>query len=276
LIGDELMAMICINGTSIYYVDSGGSGSPIMFSHGLLWDNTLFAPQIAVLKARHRCVAYDHRGQGRSADDTGRAIDMETLAIDAAALIETLGLGRVHFCGLSMGGFIGMRLAINRPELIRSLVLLETSADPEPFPSKLKYRFLTLVARTLGLKVVASSVMGLLFGETTLRDPALATELSMWKQHLLSNRRSIWRAVNGVIIRDGIYDKLGRITAPTLVVVGEEDVATAPARAERIARAISGSKLVRIPRAGHSAPVEQPAFVTSAIAEFIAGVEKEM
>jgi pimeloyl-ACP methyl ester carboxylesterase len=117
--------------------------------------------------------------------------------------------------------------------------------------------------------------MWVLFGKTALRNPARATELSMWKQHLLSNRRSIWRAVNGVITRDGIYDKLGRISAPTLVVVGEEDVATVPAKAERIAMAISGSKLIRIPEAGHSAPVEQPALVTSAIAEFIAGVEEE-
>ena len=269
------MATIFINGTSVYYEDSGGSGSPIVFSHGLLWDSTLFAPQIAVLKGRHRCVAYDHRGQGRSADGTGHAIDMETLAIDATALIETLSLGRVHFCGLSMGGFIGMRLAINRPELIRSLVLLETSADPEPFPSKLKYRFLNLIARRLGLKVVANSVMGILFGKTALRDPSRAAEVLAWRQHLVSNRRSIWRAVNGVIIREGIYDKLSRIRAPTLVVVGEEDVATVPAKAERMASAISGSRLVRIPHAGHSASVEQPGAVTTAIAEFIADVEKE-
>jgi 3-oxoadipate enol-lactonase len=269
------MATIFINGTSVYYVDSGGSGSPIVFSHGLLWDSTLFAPQIAVLKDGYRCVAYDHRGQGRSADGTGHAIDMETLAIDAAALIETLGLGRVHFCGLSMGGFIGMQLAINRPELIRSLVLLETSADPEPFPSKMKYRVLNFAARWLGLKVVANSVTGILFGRTTLRDPSRAAELLAWKKHLLSNRRSIWRAVNGVILREGIYDRLARISAPTLVVVGEEDVATVPAEAERMASAISGSKLVRIPNAGHSASVEQPGAVTTAIAEFIADGEKE-
>jgi 3-oxoadipate enol-lactonase len=269
------MATIFINGTSIYYEDSGGIGSPIVFSHGLLWNSTLFAPQIAVLKERYRCVAYDHRGQGRSADSTGHTIDMDTLAVDAAALIESLGLGRVHFCGLSMGGFIGMRLAIDRPELIRSLVLLETSADPEPFLSKLKYCVLNLVARALGFRAVANSVMGVLFGKTALRDPSRAAERLAWRQHLLSNRRSIWRAVNGVIVREGIYDKLARIAAPTLVVVGEEDVATVPAEAERIARAIRRSKLVSIPHAGHSASIEAPDAVTVAIADFVGEVEKE-
>jgi 3-oxoadipate enol-lactonase len=269
------MTTILINGASIYYQDSGGEGPPIVFSHGLLWDSTLFAPQIAILKERYRCVAYDHRGQGRSGDGTGNAIDMDTLASDAAALIETLELGRVHFCGLSMGGFVGMRLAINRPALIRSLVLLETSADPEPFTSKLKYRLLNLIAQRFGLKIVANSVMGALFGETTLRDTSRTAEVLAWRQHLLSNRRSIWRAVNGAMSREGVYDKLSRITTPTLVVVGEEDIATVPAMAERIAGAIRGSKLVRIPHAGHSAPVEEPDAVTSAIEEFIAELERE-
>jgi 3-oxoadipate enol-lactonase len=268
------MATIIVNGTSIYYEDSGGDGSPILFSHGLLWDRTLFAPQIAFLKDRHRCVAYDHRGQGKSADGIGHAIDMDTLTIDAAALIGALGLGRVHFCGLSMGGFIGMRLAIDRPELIRSLILLETSADPEPFASRLKYRGLNVAARWFGLKVAANSVMGVLFGRTTLRDPSRAAEVLAWKQHLLSNRRSIWRAVNGVILREGVYDKLCLITAPTLVVVGEEDVATVPAKADRLVGAINRSKLVRIPHAGHSASVERPDAVTTAITEFIVDVEK--
>jgi|SRR6478735_1769720 len=106
------MPMIRANGTALYYEDTGGSGAPVVFSHGLLWNSALFAPQIAVLKDRYRCVAYDHRGQGRSADDIGRAISIETVTEDAVALIEKLGLGPVHFCGLSLGGIVGMRLPL--------------------------------------------------------------------------------------------------------------------------------------------------------------------
>src|SRR5690242_3966639 len=126
------MARCHVNGTAIYYEDTGQGAPPILFSHGLLWNSELFAPQIAVLKHRFRCVAYDHRGQGKSADGTGRAIGIDTLTDDATSLIESLGLGRVHFCGLSLGGIVGMRLAISRPELIRSIILLSTTADPEP------------------------------------------------------------------------------------------------------------------------------------------------
>ena len=148
------MPMIRANGTALYYEDTGGTSVPVVFSHGLLWDTKLFAPQIAVLKDRYRCIAYDHRGQGRSADDTGRAISLETLTADAAALIEKLDLGPVHFCGLSLGGIVAMRLAIARPDLIRSLVLLDTTADAEPY--KLKYQAMNLVARLAGLGAVAA------------------------------------------------------------------------------------------------------------------------
>jgi ubiquinone/menaquinone biosynthesis C-methylase UbiE len=84
------MATIQVNGTSRYCEDTGGAAPPIVFSHGLLWNTEPFAPQIAVLNDRHPCVAYDHRGQGKSADGTGRAIDMDIVTDDAAALIEAL------------------------------------------------------------------------------------------------------------------------------------------------------------------------------------------
>jgi 3-oxoadipate enol-lactonase len=261
------MPMIRANGTALYYEDTGGSGAPVVFSHGMLWNTALFAPQIAVLKNRYRCVAYDHRGQGRSADDIGRAISMETVTEDAAELIEKLGLGPVHFCGLSMGGIVGMRLAIARPDLIRSLVLLDTTADPEPY--KLKYKVMIVVARLFGIGLVSDAVMPALYGRTSLNDPARADERKEWKQQLIMNRKSIWRAANGVLARNSIYGELGKIAAPTLVMVGDEDLGTPKPMAERIAGAIPGAKLMVIPGAGHGSTLEQPAIVTAAIGAFL-------
>jgi pimeloyl-ACP methyl ester carboxylesterase len=261
------MATIHINGTALYYEDTGSDGPPIVFSHGLLWDTSLFASQIAVLKDRFRCIAYDHRGQGKSADGTGRAIELDTLTQDAAALIEGLKLGRAHFCGHSLGGIVGMRLAIARPDLVRSLVLLSTTADAEPF--KLKYKTMNVIARLFGAGSVANSVMPALYGRSTLSDPTRFLERMAWKQRLVSNRRTIWRAVNGVLERKSIHAQLRKIAAPTLVAVGDEDVATVPARAESIAAAIGGAKLVIIPRAGHGLTLEAPGAVTDLIAAFL-------
>ena len=261
------MPMIRVNGTSLFYEDTGGSGTPIVFSHGLLWSSRLFAAQMVALGSQYRCIAYDHRGQGRSADDDANAISMATLTDDAAALIEALGLGAVNFCGLSLGGIVGMRLAIGRPDLVRSLILLDTTADPEP--SKLKFQVLNLIVRLFGMKAVTKAIMPALHSKTALADPARADERAEWEAMLAANRPSIWRAVNGVLARQSICEELRKIAAPTLVGVGAEDVGTPPAMAERIAQAITGAKLVVFPRAGHGATLEEPEAVTAAIADFL-------
>lgn len=264
------MATIELDGTSLYYEDTGpgSTGETIAFSHGLLWGTELFAPQIAALRDRYRCIAWDHRGQGKSAGDHRACIGMELVWQDAVRLVEQLAGGAVHFCGLSMGGFVAMRMAARRPDLVRSLLLLETSSDPEPIENVARYRLLTKVTRLLGPKIVKNKVAPIMLGRTILSDKARRAELETFVD-LMSRRRDIWRAVNGVVDRAGVHDELARITAPTLVVVGDEDLATPKPKAERIAGAIAGAKLVTIPRAGHSSTVEEPALVTAAIEQFL-------
>ncbi len=261
-----------VNDTRLYYEDTGpgSTGATIVFSHGLLWSSAMFAAQIEHLRGRYRCIAYDHRGQGRSAEAAVRSIGLEQLYHDAAAFVESLGVAPVCFAGLSMGGFVAMRIGARRPDLVRALVLMETSADPEPPENVRRYRAMNLVARYLGLGLVADRVMPIMFGQEMLTDPARATERAEWRQRLRDNRRTIYRAVNGVIEREGVVPELARITAPTLVMVGEQDVATVPAKAERIHAAIAGSQLVRIPGAGHSSTIEQPERVNAALDAFLA------
>jgi pimeloyl-ACP methyl ester carboxylesterase len=265
------MPELAVNGTTLYYEDTGpgSTGDTIVFSHGLLWSTELFAKQIEALRARYRCIAWDHRGQGRSASDEDRnCIGIELVWQDAVALLSALGTGAVHFAGLSMGGFVGMRMAARRPDLVKRLVLLETSSDPEPPENVPRYRMLSNVTRLFGPRVVKSRVAPIMLGKTILTDPTRKDELA---RHLdvMTQRRDIWRAVNGVIDRAPIHDELARITAPTLILVGDEDVATPPAKAARIHEAIAGSTLVTIGGAGHSSSVEQPAAVSEAIARFL-------
>ncbi|TMA21242.1 MAG: alpha/beta hydrolase, partial [Deltaproteobacteria bacterium] len=113
------MPRIQVDGAELQYEDSGGPGEPVVFAHGLLWSTTLFRFQVEALRGEYRCIAFDFRGQGKS-QVTGTGYDMDTLAHDAEQIIEKLGAAPCHFLGLSMGGFIGMRLAARRPELLRS------------------------------------------------------------------------------------------------------------------------------------------------------------
>lgn len=264
------MPELAVNDTTLYYEDTGpgSTGQTIVFSHGLLWGTELFAPQIAKLRDRYRCIAWDHRGQGRSASDHRNTIGIELVWMDAVALLEALNPGPVHFCGLSMGGFVAMRMAARRPDLVRSLLLIETSSDPEPRENIQRYRLLTAAVKLVGPRMLQSRVAPIMLAKSTLADGARRDEVARFSA-LMSRRKDIWRAVNGVIDRAGIHAELSRISAPTLVVVGEEDVATTPAKAEKIVAAIRGAKLARIPHAGHSSTVEQPAAVNEAIEAFL-------
>ena len=264
------MPELTINGAHIHYEEQGQGSETLVFAHGLLWSGRMFRAQVAALRDRYRCITFDFRGQGQSAV-TADGYDMDTLADDAAALITTLGLAPCHFAGLSMGGFIGMRLAARHPELLRSLILMETSADPEPTENIPKYRQLLAVARFIGLRPVAGRVMPVMFGPTFLGDPQRAAERQEWQGYLGENNRTgIIRATNAVIERKPIYDELDKITAPTLIIIGEEDTATTSDHSARMHERITGSQLVPIPHAGHTSSVEEPAAVTAAITAFLA------
>ncbi|HEX6747482.1 MAG TPA: alpha/beta fold hydrolase [Longimicrobium sp.] len=267
------MPHIHVNGAQLWYDDTGTGAETLVFAHGLLWDGRMFDDQVAALRDRYRCVTFDFRGQGRS-EVTKGGYDMDTLSDDAAALIERLGCAPCHFVGLSMGGFVGMRLAARRPELIRSLVLMETSADPEPAENAPRYRAMGRVVRVLGkvgMKLVMPRVMRIMFGSKFLDDPAREADRNLWRERGMANHRvGIVRALRGVIERKPIYDELGDISCPTLVMVGDQDVATVVEKAERIRAAIHGARLVIIPGAGHTSSVEEPAFVNRVLTQFLA------
>lgn len=263
------MPYALINGTRLYYDEAGSGPETIVFSHGLLMSGDMFSEQVEAFSKRYRCVVYDHRGQARS-EVTDSGYDMDTLTDDAAALIRELGCAPCHFAGLSMGGFVGLRLAIRQPELLNSLILLDTTADPEPEQNKGPYRKLAFIGRWLGFRPVIEKLMNIMFSQSFLNNPEKTKVREAWRRHLLGlERKGTSRAAHGVIDREGVYEQLERVNTPTLIIVGEEDVATVPEKSERMHAAIAGSNLVRIPRAGHSSSIEEPRAVTAAMDEFL-------
>jgi len=262
------MPFLDINQAKIHYQESGSGDETIVFSHGLLMSSEMFREQVEILGEHYRCVSFDHRGQGRS-EVTQHGYDMDSLAKDAAALIQTLDCGPCHFVGLSMGGFVGMRLALRHPELLRSLTLMNTSADAEPEQNKGPYRRLAFVGRWLGFRWVVKPIMKIMFGTSFLSDPQREQQKTEWRQRLLSlDRVGTSRAAHGVIDRKGVYEQLSGLTTPTLILAGAEDVATTQSKSERIHSTVAGSQLVTIPRAGHSSSIEEPEAVTKSLLSF--------
>lgn len=263
------MPHVQVHGARLHYEESGTGPETVVFAHGLLFDRRIFDAQRKALDDRYRTIAFDFRGHGGS-EVTRDGYDMDTLADDAAALIRALDAAPCHFAGLSMGGFVGLRLAARRPELLRSLTVIDSSADPEPAENVPRYRLLNTVARLLGLGSVVGRVLPIVFGRTTMMAPERRDVRQTWRRRIArQDRRGVTRAVRGVVERDGVFGELERIRVPTLVIVGEEDTATRPEKSERIRDAVAGAELVVVPRAGHMSTIENPEAVTRALEAFL-------
>ena len=261
----------------IHYTHTGAPrGRPdaptVFFGHGLLFSGWMFEPQIAALRDSYRCVAIDWRGQG-SSSAVRDGYDMDTLAADATALIEHLNLAPVHYVGLSMGGFVGQRIAARKPHLVRSLTLLDTSAGPEDPDSASQFKLLSFIYWIVGIKPLRKKVLPLMFGPVFLADPANAALIAEWERRLARCKRAgTGRAVRGVADRAAVDAEIPSITAPTLVLVGADDAATPVRKSETIAATIPGARLEVIPDCGHSSSLEQPAAVTRVIREFLESI----
>ena len=263
------MPHIQLNNTKLFYIKEGEGKEVIVFSHGLLWSHKMFQAQVDVLKKQYTVIAYDHRGQGQS-EVSPETYDMDLLTQDALELIDKVACQAVHFVGLSMGGFVGMRLAARYPDKVKSLILLETSANPEPVENLPKYKFLNGIVKYVGVvSFVAKKVMPIMFAQSWLENPKNKDAYNYWIKELQSNKKSITKSVEAVIYRKGVEEEIRSIKSPTMVVVGDEDVATKPEKAKFIQMSIPNAVLHMIPGAGHSSCIEKPDEVTKLISEWL-------
>jgi 3-oxoadipate enol-lactonase len=265
-------------GGDVAYADTGPPpdrpGAPtVVFGHGLLFSGWMFRHQVAALRDTYRCVTVDWRGQGDS-PPSAAGYDMDSLAADARALIEHLAVGAVHYVGLSMGGFVGMRLGARHPELLRSLTLLDTSARREDRRAAVEDTVLAHIYRLFGMRPVRGPAAKIMFGPTFRAGPDGDTVINELMDRIgRLDRKGLVGAILAVARRVGVLEEIGSVTAPTLVIVGEDDRPTPVERAREIAATIPGARLEIVPQCGHSSPLEQPERVTALISEFLTTVD---
>jgi 3-carboxy-cis,cis-muconate cycloisomerase/3-oxoadipate enol-lactonase len=215
-----------------------------------MWDDQLLA-----LSGRFRVLRYDHRGHGASEAPPG-PYRIEQLGDDLLGLLDELGLDRVSFCGLSLGGMIGIWLAANAPERVDRLVLCCTSAKVDPGP----YLERAATVRAGGTGSVAGEVVERWF-TPAFRERApetVARTVAMLAATPDEGYAGCCEAIAAMDLRDG----LGSIAAPTLVIAGGDDPATPTPHAEAIVAAVAGARLKVVPGAAHLANIEQPQQIT--------------
>ncbi len=261
------MPFIRAGDITIHYLLEGPENAPVvMFSNSLGTNLSMWDAQAAALRGKYRVLRYDSRGHGMTdltpVGDTGYS--MEMLAGDAVNLLKALGIKKVHLCGLSIGGMMGQKLAATAPELLSSLILCDTAATMD----KKTWNDRIVAIRKDGIEVIVEGTMQRWFTKPYHNS----------HPEVLNGIRNMLRRTpaEGYVgcafgIRDmDLREDDKKITAPTLILVGESDPATTPDEARELNHAIAGSKLTVIPKAAHIIAIEQADVVTKAISDFLA------
>jgi 3-oxoadipate enol-lactonase len=254
------------NGISMHYTLNGPPSAPVVtLSHSLATHLGMWEPQVTVLATRFRVLRYDTRGHGET-DAPAGAYSLDLLAEDAKALLSVLGIERTHFCGLSMGGMIGQVLALKYPEVLRSLILCDTSSRIPP-EAKPMWDDRIRIAEAQGMEPHVEPTIGRWFTApfVTRRANVIDPVRDMIRQTRPQGYIGCCHAIKAL----DLTEQLHAVTTPTLIVVGEDDAGTPVAASRAIHERIKGSELVILKSASHLSNIEQADAFNAAVTTFL-------
>jgi 3-oxoadipate enol-lactonase len=254
-----------VNSTTLQFrFDGPEQGPVVMLSNALASDLTMWEFQVpALTEAGYRVLRYDSRGLGHSKVSEG-PYSIEMLTTDAVGLMDALGLEKVHFCGLSMGGMIGQMLGVQYGDRLLSLTLSSTSSHMAP--KKIWDERIETV-RKGGMAVVVDATIDRWF--TLSGQARLASSVEKVRRVILDTPVKGFCACCAAIRDMNQRETIRTISTSTLVMVGENDSGTPVSAAEQIHQGITSSVLTIIPDAAHFVQMEQSSIFNQALLEFI-------
>jgi pimeloyl-ACP methyl ester carboxylesterase len=259
------MAYADVNGQRLYYEDTGNENADvIVFSHGLLMDHEMFAPQVAALQDRWRCITWDERAHGAT-ETTTEDFSYWDSASDLLGLLDHVGVKHAVLAGMSQGGFLSQRAALTAPDRVRALILIDTQSGPEDPQARVAYDQLieTWATSDEAPQEILDIVAAIILGDNWSGTPAWQDK---WRKVTPDHLR---QAYNTLVTREDITPRLSELAIPTLVVHGELDAAIDVPKAQALADALGG-KLEVIQGAGHAANLTHPEPSNQAIEAFLA------
>ena len=246
-----------------YRLDGPEGAPPLVLSNSIGTTLELWDAQVPALTPAFRLLRYDQLGHGRSEVPPG-PYTVELLGRELLTLLDRLQIERASFCGLSLGGTVGMWLAANAPERLDRLVLAGTSAYFGP-PDRWVER--ARIVRAEGMEPIADATMGRWFTRAFAGSgPYLG--------QLLATPSEGYAACCDALAAWDFRGDLASISAPALVLVGSEDPATPPEQGRLIADGIPGASLTVLPGAAHLLNVEQPEAFNRAVLHHLTGEEE--
>jgi len=274
------MPILAANGIDICW-EQHGVGSPLVMTHGFTGSTEEWRLQVLPLAAGRQLLLYDVRGHGRTtAPEDASAYSIETFAADQRALMLSLGIERAHIGGVSMGGMIAVRFALDYPQMVSSLLLCDTTAgngQPDGEAGRFEHllRGYFSAMEKVAVKQGLSELAERMIAWSRANDPHHSENPEpedMTRQRLAHiSIQGFLGALRAMRDRLDLVHRLGEVQAPTLVLVGEWDNFLPSARLAH--QAIEGSRFVLIRRSGHSTPTWRPQAFQRAVAEFLDAVE---
>lgn len=247
--------------------ESWGEGpETLVLVHGFPLTAAMWRAQLPALgTGAWRVVAPDLRGFGRT---PGAIASVDEAADDLLALIDSLGADRVVLGGFSMGGYVALAFMRRHAGRARGLLLVDTKAEADGDEAKKGRYALAERVRAEGKGIVIEAMLPRLVAGATLSGrPDVVQAVRAVESG--ATQEGVIGALKAMAERPDSTAGLAAIACPSLIIVGEDDAITPVADARRMAEAIPGARLAVVPGAGHLSPMEQPAAVNEAIAEFL-------
>ncbi len=263
------MPQIMINGCNVAYEEHGTGQNTIVFLHDLFFNGRSFTQQIIALRDRYRCITLDLRGHGQSVvSSAGYALD--TLAHDVSQLIDINRYGSCHLIGAGFGGTVAVKAALDRPEQIASLTVIGSALGNSTSDDIRSLRTRRLHIKLFGLRFVARAILRRTFSQSYLTDADLTEQIAHWRNEMLMlDRRALPKVIGAYLARPSLTEALYAVRQPTLILGGQQDAVVTPDDFTHANNMISGSRLLRIPDAGHAVHIEKPNAVNPALLEFL-------
>ena len=260
------------DGTRIHYEVTGKSGAtPVLMIQGLGASKNAWNLQRIAMATRFRIISFDNRGAGRS-DKPTEPFTLEQMADDALAVLDAAGIETAHVVGASMGGVISQVVAVKFPHRVRSLTLVCTACRNHPWRQELLQSWAKTAADKGMIEVGKEAAQWVMSPRSFRRLVPAFT----WMGPLaaLRPRHSFVSQIDAILnTREDLVDQLSTITAPTMVIVGNQDILTPRGDSEEIAERIPNAELVVISGAAHGLMMEHSSTFNRILIEFLQRTE---
>jgi pimeloyl-ACP methyl ester carboxylesterase len=253
-----------INGQWLHYEDTGGKLGPVVLAHEVLMDRQMFAPQIAARNSGLRIITWDARCHGET-ETTDDPFTYWDLAEDLRGLLDHLEIQRAVIGGAGQGGFVALRFALKYPQRVEALILLDTEAGAEDPRKVAMYEAMLDAWEADGLSdQLAEAIAAIILGNQW---PGRHAWIAKWRQW----PRSLLRpALEALVGREDIHDRLGEIKAPALVIHGTADAAIDIELAERLCAELANSQpLITVEGGGHASNLTHPKLVNLVVQQYL-------